>query len=336
MARSAHRSVLDSPGFDPLDSQLIREPERAEPGYWVGCPSVLHEADRGRYLMTYRQRRPRGVELDRGWRCVIAESTDGVTFTDIWSVERSELDSPSMERFSLLRDGDSYLLYLSYVDPADNRWRIDVVSAADPASFDVATRKPVLTAASTSTEGIKDPYTLRVGPAVYLYATIARSREFTPEEAAEAHATADIHNTGLTTQPSALAVSGDGRTFSYLDEVLDTGTGWDRYESRLNCVVPATGGGYLGFYDGSASCQENYEERCGLAVSYDLRTWTKLTPDAPLVTTPHGTGSVRYVDVAPVTTTDSGDGTADDWLVYFELTRADGAHELRVARIPAS
>jgi hypothetical protein len=27
--------------FDPADSVVIREPERFEPGYWVGCPSVL-------------------------------------------------------------------------------------------------------------------------------------------------------------------------------------------------------------------------------------------------------------------------------------------------------
>lgn len=335
MVRRTHRAVLDFEGFDPLDSQVVREPERAEPGYWVGCPSVLHEADRGRWLMTYRQRRPRGAGLDRGWRCAVAESADGVTFTDIWSVERSALESPSMERFSLLRDGDGYLLYLSYVDPADNRWRIDVVSAPDPASFDVASRKPVLTAASTGTEGIKDPYTVRVGPAVYLYATIARTRDFTPDEAASAHATADIHNTGLTTQPSALAVSGDARAFTYLGEVLDTGTGWDSYESRLNCVVPTRGGAFLGFYDGSASHHENYEERCGLAVSYDLRGWTKLTPDAPLVTTPHGTGSVRYVDVAPATSGDTHGGGADQWHVYFEMTRADGSHELRVTQVPA-
>jgi hypothetical protein len=37
---------MDLPApFDPADSVLIRAPERAEPGYWIGCPSVLPDGD---------------------------------------------------------------------------------------------------------------------------------------------------------------------------------------------------------------------------------------------------------------------------------------------------
>lgn len=318
------QSLIDPPRIRMADSVLVRAPEKDEPGYWAGCPSVRHDGNR--FLLTYRERHPRGVEPERGWRCAVAESTDGVEFRDLWEVHKDELASPSMERMSLVRqvpDGD-WLAYLSYVDPADNRWRIDVLRAGDPAGFDIARRTEVFTAASTGTEGIKDPYTLVVGGSVLMYAVVSRSREFTAAERDLAHATADIHNTGLTTQPTVAAISQDGTRFDLLGEVLPTGNGWDAYESRLTCVVP-TGDGYLGLYDGSASYHENYEERCGVAVSTDLTRWLKTTPTGPRYTSPHGTGSLRYVDVAVV---------GDEWFVYFEATRADGAHELRLARVP--
>ncbi|WP_171074138.1 hypothetical protein [Nonomuraea basaltis] len=44
------------------------------------------------------------------------------------------------------------------------------------------------------------------------------------------------------------------------------------------------------------------------------------------MTSPHGSGSVRYLDALIL------DG---HWWFYYEMTRADGAHELRVLRVPA-
>ncbi|MFF2043630.1 hypothetical protein ACFVVX_24750 [Kitasatospora sp. NPDC058170] len=314
---------------DLAGSTTVRAPERPEPGYWAGCPGIHYEADRDRFLLTYRERRPRGVGggadggQDRGWRCAVAESTDGVEFRDLWSVERAELGSPSMERFALRRDGDQYLLYLSYVDPADNRWRVDAVRAPSPDAFDLAARTPVLTATSTGTEGVKDPYLLEHGGAVHLFATVSRARAFTPEERALAHADADIHTTGLTVQPTALAVSpsGDGLGFSAPAgqgaEVLDVGSGWDAYEARITAVLPDGTGGWLALYDGSADAAGNYEERCGLATSRDLRHWRRLTEGGPWL----GSG-VRYADVV---------AARGRWYLYYEQTRPDGAHELRVA-----
>ena len=81
---------------------------------------------------------------------------------------------------------------------------------------------------------------------------------------------------------------------------------------------------YVGFYDGSASVDENYEERTGVAVSDDLLDFRSETPDAPALVSPHGTGSLRYVDVVEV------DGQR--WY-YYEMTRADGSHELRVTMV---
>lgn len=321
---AGHRLYAPLPMLDPDDGVVVMGPEKGEEGYWTGCPGVLYEPTRRRFVLTYRQRRPRGhAELERGWRCAVAVSTDGISFEDVWAVEKTELDTQSMERLSVLpAPSGGYQLYLSYVAPADNRWQISLVESDRLDTFDVRKVEPLLTAETTGTEGVKDPYVIRIGPLVYLFASFAESKDFSAEERARAHATGDIYNVGVTRAATGVATSLDGRRFSWHGKVLDVGEGWDSYQVRLNSVVPIAGT-YLGFYDGSAGAQENYEERCGLAVSHDLMTWRTLTPDEPWVVAPYATGSVRYVDALLV------DG---EWWIYFEVTRPDGAHELRVSR----
>lgn len=328
MNTSAHRVFGPWPAVDPEQATVVLRPEIGGAGHWVGCPGVLHEPERGRFLLTYRQRRPRGdAATERGWRCAVAASTDGVRFEDVWAVEKSELGTASMERCCLLPTPDGgYALYLSYVDPADNRWRIDLLEADTPEHFDPRTAVGALTAASTGTEGVKDPYALRLGPAVFLYASYAARDTLNPARQAEAHGTADIYNTGLTTHPTGLAVGLDGRSFSWRPDVLPVGAGWDRYQARLNSIT-RVGPVWIGFYDGSASERENYEERCGLAVSTDLVTWTRLTPTAPWLTSPHASGSLRYLDAVRV---------GEQLWLYYEYARADGAHELRLSRVPVN
>lgn len=314
------------PVFDPEQGTTVLTPERDEPGYWVGCASVL--AEEGRYLLTYRQRRPRGdAATERGWRCAVAVSTDGVDFQDIWSVEKGELGTPSMERFCLHRRGDgSYQLYISYVDPADNRWRIDVVEAASPDAFDVAARRPVFTAAGTGTEGVKDPRVVRTSDGRLAMLISAAEGTFSEGERERAHGTADIYNTGLSRSVSALAVStDDGATWEWQGIVLRPGDGWDSWAARLNSVIE-TPEGFYGFYDGESDFTRNYEEKTGFVFSKDLVSWERLTPDGPAVVAPSGTGSVRYVDVVP---------EGDVLRLYYEITRADGAHELRTLTIGA-
>ena len=85
-----------------------------------------------------------------------------------------------------------------------------------------------------------------------------------------------------------------------------------------------TQGQYIAFYDGSASHLENYEEKTGLAVSSDVRSWETLTAGGPALMSEHATGSLRYLDAV---TTDEG-----IW-AFYECARADGAHDLSVARM---
>lgn len=324
---SLHRVFGALSRFDPEQSTVILRPESPGAGTWTGCPGVLYEPQHDRFLMTYRQRRPRGnPATERGWRCAVAASEDGIHFRDVWAVRKSELGTSSMERFCVFPAMDGgYQLYLSYVDPADNRWRIDLIEADAPDAFDVRRRKPVLTAASTGTEGVKDPYVMRMGPAVYLFASFASAETLSQAQRAQAHASADIYNTGTTTHPTGLATALDGANFEWQGSVLAVGTEWDRYQARLNSLVPLPGGAWLGFYDGSAGAGENYEERCGLALSHDLRHWNRLSVSAPWMVSPHGTGSLRYLDAVPV---------GDELWLYYECARADGAHDLRLCKIP--
>jgi hypothetical protein len=282
--------------------------------------------------LTYRLRRPRGADEDRGHTVRLARSTDGVAFEDIWSVTKKELGTLSMERSALHRAGDTWFLYLSYVDPADNRWRIDVVTAGDPSRFDVAARRPVLTAAASGTDGVKDPFLVRSGPAWLMFASYAVTATHDADRRAHVHDTGDAYNTGDVVAPTGLATSLDGLAFDWQGEVFGPGPGWDRYQARLGTILPVPGG-LLGFYDGSADASENYEERCGLALSTSAvpaaasapAGWTRLTPRGPRLTSPHATGALRYVDHVLL---------GSDLLLYYEYARADGSHELRVHRVP--
>jgi hypothetical protein len=304
---AGEKTIAPFPRFDPEAGVTVLEPAASGPGNWVGCPSVLEDPSRGGILLAYRKRRPRGgPSPDRGFECCIAESADGITFTELWRVTKEELATESMERFCLHRDPDGrYLLYLSYVDAADGRWRIDVCEARLPDAFDVRTATPVLTAARTGTDGVKDPYVLRVGPAYYMYVS--------------------TFLTASGPAPTSLAVSVDGVRFEWLGETLGVGEGWDRYQARLSGILPLERG-FLGFYDGAASADEDTEERLGVALSFDLRRWQRLSVGEPWLVSPHASGSLRYVDCLH--------RGAEAWL-YYEYAREDGAHDLRLSRVPS-
>jgi hypothetical protein len=288
--------------FDPAAGTTILAPEAPGRGHWVGAPSVLDDPVRGTVLLTYRVRRPG----DRGHRAFVAESADGVDFTDVWSVEKSAFGAASMERFDLVRDpGGRYLLYVSYEHGGDGRWRIDVLESDRPDGFDPAGARTVLTPAAAGTAAVKDPYVVRVGPAYHMFAST-----FLGDEGPA---------------PTCLAVSLDGVRYRWLGEALSVGEGWDRYQARLTAVVP-TGGAFVGLYDGAASAAEDTEERLGLALSFDLRRWERLSVDGPWLASPHATGSLRYADVLV---------RGGEWWVYYEYARADGSHELRLSRVPA-
>jgi len=309
--------------FDPEAGQTVVPPPGEGPGYWAGAPSVLYDAAAARFYLSYRLRRPRPV---RGGECCIAESSDGVAFRTIWAARKEAFGSASVERFALTRALDGrWLLYTSSVDPADGRWRIDLLEADAPSTFDVAARQPVLTAADTASEGVKDPWVMVVNGLYCMLASCAVALDVDAADRPRLHATGDVYNTGLTLSATGLAVSGDGRSYTWLGQVLAPRPGaWDAYAARLGCLLP-TPSGWLGTYDGAAAVEGNYEERTGLVQTWDLRTFYRLSTAGPALVSAHGSGSLRYVDAVVFD---------DAILYYYEYCRPDGSHELRMNRVP--
>jgi len=305
------------PEFDATSGRVVREAPGAGSGYWVGAPTVWVEDDLT--YLCYRLRLPRP---ERGVENRIAVSRDGVRFDDIYSLHKSALDSDSIERCCLYRTTDGIYRYaISYVDPADGRWRVDLLSADAPDAFDPDRRVTVLTADSIGAEGAKDPNVYRIGGLYVMLLSYAPTPVASASDDAM-HGTGDIYNTGITRSHSGLATSANGVDWSWRGDVLSpSDDGWDSYAARLGAITyrPPV---FVGLYDGSRGVEENYEERCGAAISFDLRSWERLTPWEPWVTVPHGSGSVRYVDVL-----EHGDG----FRFYYEMALPDGSHELRVA-----
>lgn len=310
--------------WDPGHDQVLLLPEETEPGYWVGCPGVFQDGDKT--FITYRRRRPRNHGAERGWHCGILElkgSAGSYSTEEIWSVHKDELGTASMERFAVHKVADGYELYVSYVDPADDRWRVDVIHAHDLKSFDIKTRRPVLTAASTNTEGVKDPFIFVEEGVEWMFLSVAMAGKIDDENAA--HGTQDIFNTKYAKSTTAVATRVIGATdWEWRGYVLtpENDSAWDGNTRRINSIV-ALSDGYLAFYDGKDSHEGNYEEQTGIAISKDLMHWTVLTPEKPIIESDSQSGSLRYIDYRFVS------GSLE---LIYEITRPDHSHETRVHR----
>ena len=312
------------------NGQVIREPAGRGAGYWVGCPGAYYDPTERAWYLTYRLRRPRGVAPDRGGEVRIARSTDLVRWDDILTITKDRYDSASIERSCLHRGPDGLWRYFtSYVHPSDGRWCTAVLTARTVAQLDPAKREVIFTGPPLSLEGVKDPWILERDGIYHLYLSIATP---TPRTADGSHATLDIFNTGECKSATGLATSRDLDHWEWQGVVLAPGaTGWDCYCRRLNSIAPlssdAGGARYLAFYDGSASHLENYEEKCALAVSRDLRRWATRSPGGPAFTSPHASASLRYLDAK------FANGA---WHLFYELARPDGSHDLRMVTCAAA
>ncbi len=326
------------PAFDPAAGMLVREAPGSGPGWWSGAPSSYFDSHTNTFYLVYRVRHPR--ELGRGIECRVAASENGVTFHDIWALPRNSLDALSVERSSVFRGRDGrWHLLLSYCSATDNRWHIGKISADEPDQFDVSTMTPWLSPDDVAAEGVKDPVVYQLGAMLYIlvsYAVLASTDVSTV--APHLHSSGDVYNTGFIRSRTGALMGIEGQRGNWLGDVSpicqpilagvsisdgdDDGSAWDAYCRRISTIVPLEIGGFLAYYDGSATVNGNYEEQTGLAYSTDLRTFHSLTPDAPLLTSQHSTGSLRYVDVLSV---------GHELFYYYETACPDGSHELRVA-----
>jgi hypothetical protein len=266
------------------------------PGWWAGAPA---RADwRGRSLLAYRLRAPRPR---RGYAVRIARLA-GDDVRDVHEISATAIGSPSLERPCLVGRGDRLLLYLSSVDPRDGRWRIDALSAPDETTLEPASRRPVLTAAGSGTEGVKDPVIVPDGDGLVMYMSVAIGATG-PD-----HSSRDVFDTGTVRSGTGRARSHDGVTWRWEGVALDPdGTGWDAYETRLSCFVAPR----VALYDGIARAEDNYRERTGVAELREDGTWVRPTREAPLA-------PARYA-------------AFDGERFFWEHENADGSHELRAA-----
>lgn len=318
-----------APLFDPEEGLTVIEPPGSGAGWWAGASSALYDGETHRFYLYYRLRRPRSEAApDRGFEGRIAVSEDGLHFETVWQVHKHELNTASVEKGCLLKTPEGrWRLYLSLVDPADNRWRTDLLEATAPEGFEANRRQKVFTAEDIGEEGVKDPYVFTVGHLYYALFSYATKVPVAAELEATKHATADIFNTGLTKSSTGLATSSDGRHFTWQGEVFaPRSEGWDSYAARIGTLL-WTPPVFTAFYDGSASVAENYEERTGLALTFDLRHYERVTTGGPRLTSPYASGSLRYLDALVVK------GVIH---YYYEYARPDGSHELRLNRVSLS
>jgi len=299
--------------FDAGAAIVVEEPPGSGAGHWAGAPGAFSDGDI--VYLAYRRRWPRPR---RGGELLIARG-DGERFETIWRATREDFGSQSIERCAILRDGRRWRLYVSYVDAVDQRWRIDVIEAGSPDSFDPAARRLALGPDMARAAAVKDPWIRRVGDRWWMFVSYGER----PSGDRLLHGSGDALSTGAVKSETGLATSADGLRWKWEGKVFGGASkGWDKATARLTTAFRA-GEGWLGLYDGSADISQNYEERCGLARSEDLRAWQRIG-SGPAIGAAGGTGTARYVESVVF---------GQRLLFFFERTRADGAHELCMSSV---
>ena len=283
----------------PSCSDLVIAPPGTGQGYWAGAPSSVW--DGSHVYLAYRLRRPLGE--GRGYAVVVARSADGGRFETLVSLGKEEFSCESLERPALVRTPNgAWRLYVSCATPGTKHWRVEVIEAGNPAQFD-ARRSQVVLPGDAGT-GVKDP-TIRYQDGLWrLWASCHPLED--PDETDQ--------------MVTNYATSTDGLDWTWHGTALRGRPGqWDARGTRVTSVCFA-GSTIIAAYDGRASAAENYEEFTGVATGSDPAALTPLGSE-PLAVSPHQGCGLRYLDILPV-----ADGRHR---LYYEMTRPDGAHELR-------
>jgi hypothetical protein len=255
----------------------------------------------GEIFLAYRLRRPLGH--GRGYAVAVARSTDGEHFDPVTMIYKEEMATDSLERPYLVRTPDgSWRLYLSCATPGTKHWRVEVVEAAHPSEFD--SRRSHVVLPGDSKTGVKDPVIVRRGDEWHMWATCHPLDD--PAEADQ--------------MVTEYACSTDGITWTWDGVALGGRPGhWDSRGARVTSVC-FDGGTIVAYYDGRATAAENYEERTGVAIGTEPTVLAAVGTE-PLAWSPYHGGGLRYLDLLSLP-----DGRKR---LYYEMTRPDGAHDLR-------
>jgi len=284
---------------DPGRSVVAVLPPGSGPGAWAGGPSAVLNGDD--VVLAYRLRRPVGE--GRGFAVVIARSADGEAFEPIQTITKEEMDAESLERPVLaVTAGGTWRLYLSCATHGTKHWRVEVLEAATPGTFDPRRRSVVLP--GDAERAVKDPVIMRDGEQWHMWACI--------------HPLGDPEHTDR--MWAEYATSADGLDWAWHGPALLPRPGrWDSRGVRITDVRLASDG-VIAYYDGRASAAENFEERTGIAVGSAPGQLVAVGTE-PAAESPAAGHGLRYLCVLPLP-----DGRTR---LYYEITRPDGAHELR-------
>ena len=124
---------------------------------------------------------------------------------------------------------------------------------------------------------------------------------------------------------TAYCTSDDGVTWRWHGTALEGRAGhWDARGARVADVLWTGDGEALAFYDGRATAAQNWEELTGDAAGGPGRAPGH--GDEPELVSPETGTGLRYLTVVAL-----DDGACR---FYFEVTRSDGAHDLRTVLAP--
>ncbi|MCB1739207.1 MAG: hypothetical protein KDK91_02480 [Gammaproteobacteria bacterium] len=324
----SHRKMAGSlPLFDPLAGTVVAEPPCQDEGCWAGGPSALFDDRDSTFYLSYRirtQLRDHG-RAGRGGETVVATSPDGVRFEKVWSASKDAFEALSIEKSCLAVTSDGrFRLYVSYSSRHDYRWHIDMLEAGHPRDFDPARRITVLSPDATGTEGVKDPVIYQVGGLWHMYVNAAPKppgADFAKFD--RMHREGNAFVSGEIASTTALATSVDGLRWTWHGDVIVPGESWDRYMTRISALV-YTPPVFTAIYDGRPNSGANYTDSPSLAISTDLRNFHKVDWGHGRIRSPHGRGTLRYVECLRVGST---------LHYYYEMARTDFAHELRTVQV---
>lgn len=280
------------------DGDVVVAPPGEGPGHWAGAPSAV--AADGAIYLAHRLRRP--VDDGRGFGVVIGRSTDGVVFETVSHLEKEPFGAASLERPALVQRPDGgWRVYVSCSTPGSYHWWIDAIDADDPTAFVAERRRTVMPG---------DPHTAVKDPVIV-------HRDGVWHAWVCCHPLEDPDATDR--MFTRYASSPDGLTWTWGDVVLrPRPDAWDARGTRISDVL-VDREEPIAYYDGRATADANWMERTGIARRAAGGNFTAVGDEAA-AWSPEGDGTLRYLSAILV------DGGTR---LYYEASRADGAHELR-------